>query len=141
MWSIYICTEMLVCVCVSEQTKCGTSRSGQRRACDKEDITGTHFILQTTKLKKRSDQKVTDSGQDTSPARQFSASRQPCRINNGSSWEPSSLPAGGSDYTPESIKEAIKSRKNMLGKRGSESPSTWGKQSGRQSPSDIVRFP
>ena len=96
------------CVCVSEQTKCGASCSGQRHACDKEDITGTHFILQTTKQRKTSYQKVTGSGHDTSPARQFSSCCQPYQINDVSSWEPSLSPAGGLECAPELVEEAMK---------------------------------
>ena len=96
------------CVSGSERTKCGASRSDQRRACDKEDERGTHFILRNTKKKAISYQKGTGSGGDTTPEQQNQACHPPCRIDAVSSWEPSPLPAGGSEYTPELIKEAIK---------------------------------
>ena len=110
-------------MCVSKRTKCGASRSDQRRACDKEDKRGTHFILRNTKKKAISYQKGTGSGGDTTPEKQNKARCPPRRIDAVSSWEPSPLPAGGLECAPELIEEAIKkSYKKCSTTRGANHP-------------------
>ena len=95
------------CVSGSERTNCGVSLSDQRRACDIEAGSGTHFIIQNTRKKATSYQKGTSDGDVESPGKRATVSRQPIRVDVNSSWEPSPMPVDELGYTPEDIKKAI----------------------------------